>query len=139
MATISRRRRSFVWLAVVAVLMLFTAACGDGDSDDDGTVASATEPAAASDDATEAASVPEPEATDETEVTEAMPSDAGTASATRLISPSPRSTIPKSAAAPRSADQRKSGSGSVNSCSQPDSVWTPYSESGCQVPSSHVR
>lgn len=79
MATISRRRRSFVWLAVVAVLMLFTAACGDGDSDDDGTVASATEPAAASDDATEAASVTEPEATDETEVTEAMPSDDGDA------------------------------------------------------------
>ncbi|MCY3587024.1 MAG: sugar ABC transporter substrate-binding protein [Acidimicrobiaceae bacterium] len=79
MATISRRRRSFVWLAVVAVLMLFTAACGDGDSDDDGTVASATEPAAASDDATEAASVTEPEATDETEVTEAMASDDGDA------------------------------------------------------------
>ncbi|MCY3608359.1 MAG: sugar ABC transporter substrate-binding protein [Acidimicrobiaceae bacterium] len=79
MATISRRRRSFVWLAVVAVLMLFTAACGDGDSDDDGTVASATEPAAASDDATEAVSVTEPEATDETEVTEAMPSDDGDA------------------------------------------------------------
>lgn len=79
MATVSRRRRSFVWLAVVAVLMLFAAACGDGDSEDDGTVASPTEPAAASDDATEAASVTEPEATDETEVTEAMPSDDGDA------------------------------------------------------------
>ena len=79
MATISRRRRSFVWLAVVAALMLFTAACGDGDGDDDGTIASPTEPAAASDDATEAASVTEPEATDETEVTEAMSSDDGDA------------------------------------------------------------
>lgn len=79
MATISRRRRSFVWLAVVAALMLFTTACGDGDSDDNGTIASPTEPAAASDDATEAASVTEPEATDETEVTEAMPSDDGEA------------------------------------------------------------
>ena len=79
MATISRRRRSFIWLAVVAALMLFTTACGDGDSDDNGTIASPTEPAAASDDATEAASVTEPEATDETEVTEAMPSDDGEA------------------------------------------------------------
>lgn len=79
MATISRRRRSFVWLAVVAALMFFTTACGDGDSDDNGTIASPTEPAAASDDATEAASVTEPEATDETEVTEAMPSDDGEA------------------------------------------------------------
>lgn len=79
MATISRRRRSFIWLAVVAALMLFTTACGDGDSDDNGTIASPTEPTAASDDATEAASVTEPEATDETEVTEAMPSDDGEA------------------------------------------------------------
>lgn len=79
MATISRRRRSFVWLAVVAALMLFTAACGDGDSDHDGTIASPTEPAAASDDATEAASVTEPEATNETAATEAMPSDDGDA------------------------------------------------------------
>ena len=79
MATISRRRRSFVWLAVVAALMLFTAACGDGDGDDDGTIASPTEPAAASDDATEAASVTEPEATNETAATEAMPSDDGDA------------------------------------------------------------
>ena len=77
MATISRRRRSFIWLALVAALALLTASCGDSDSDDGGAIASPTAPAASPDDDTEADSMTEPEATDETEVTAAAPADDG--------------------------------------------------------------
>ncbi|WP_428115271.1 substrate-binding domain-containing protein [Candidatus Poriferisodalis sp.] len=73
MATISRRRRSFIWLALVAAISLATAACGD--SDDGGTTASPAETAASPDDGTEAASATEPEVADETEPTAAMPTD----------------------------------------------------------------
>ena len=77
MATISRRRRSFIWLALVAALALLTASCGDSDSDDGGAIASPTAPAASPDEDTEADSMTEPEATDETEVTAAAPADDG--------------------------------------------------------------
>ena len=77
MATISRRRRSFIGLALVAALALLTASCGDSDSDDGGAIASPTVPAASPDDDTEADSMTEPEATDETEVTAAAPADDG--------------------------------------------------------------
>ena len=79
MATISRRRRSFIWLALVAAFALATVSCGDSDSDDGGATASPTAPAVAADDDTEAAQTTEPEATDETEVTAATTSDDGDA------------------------------------------------------------
>jgi len=79
MATISRRRRSFIWLALVAALALLTASCGDSDSDDGGAAASPTAPAASPDDDTEAASMTEPEVADETEATAAAPADEGDA------------------------------------------------------------
>ena len=72
MATIPRRRLSLVWLALVAVLALVAASCGDDDGASEGEPAETQAPAAADDAAPEPV---EPEEVDEPEPVEPEPAE----------------------------------------------------------------